>query len=147
MDIINPTFRGLVRTKADLLVVVEACLRGFLSHTPRKPSLEELSSLVQMGNTFVYERNASGFQEWIDNIPWTLVERGDAVDKFMCIPFNLYKMTARIDWQCSAHFIVSYQPMPHYQMTALQCLRDCTNVRNLTPRDGLSFERHTGWAG
>jgi hypothetical protein len=140
MNSVNPTFRGLVRTQADLLVVVEACLQGFLSHTPRKPSLEESNFLVQPWNTFVYEENASGFREWSDHFPWILVEREDDVEESMCIPFNLRKNTACVEWQRSTHFLVSYQPIRHSNATGLGNLWDYANIRNLTPRNGLCFK-------
>lgn len=143
MDSVLPTFRGAVRTPADLLVVVEACLQGFLSHTSRKPSPEELNSLVQAGNTFVYEENASGFREWSDQFHWTLVEKEGEVEEYMCIPFNLRKITATIDWQRSTHFLVSYQPIQYSSTSAPKKLCNDEHIQTLTPRTGLSFQRHS----
>lgn len=141
MNSVNPTFRELVQTKADHLIVVEACLQSFLSYTPRTPSPAESNSLVQAGNTFVYEENASGFQEWDDHFPWISVERDGSIEEFMCIPFNLRKATACIKWQRTAHFLIPYQPIGNSNTSGLGNVRDHATIRDLTPRNGLCFKR------
>lgn len=140
MNSVTPTFRGLVRTRADLLVLVEACLQGGLPHTARKPYPEELESLIDAGNTFIYEKDASGFQDWNDHLPWKLVKGGGGVEVFMCIPLVLRKITARVEWQEITHYVVSYQPTHSFGEDELQSLWDCRSTRDLTPRNGLCIQ-------
>lgn len=141
MACVTPTFRGLVRTKADILILVEACLQGLLPHTARKPYPEESNSLVEAGNTFVYEENASGFQEWNDHFAWISMERGVGLEVFMCIPLILRKVTARIEYQNTTHCLVSYQPMGSSNPNQLKTLQDFAEIRHVVPRNGLDVKR------
>lgn len=140
MNGLHPTFRGLIRTKADLLRVVEACLQGTLSHSAREPRPKESNSLVEAGNTFVYEENASGFRHWKDHFRWISVEKEDGVEVFMCVPLVLRKVTANIVWGNTTHFLVSYQPVTSSTMAGLVNLSQVFDLRKLNPRKGLYLQ-------
>lgn len=140
MSTLTPTFRGLIKTKADILMLVEACLQGRLPHTPRKPYPEESRSLVEVGNTFVYEKNASGFQDWNDPLPWSSPDKDDDIEIFMCESPNLRKLTAQVVWQNTTHFLVSYQPATSSITTGLENLSQVTDLGNLNPREGMFIQ-------
>jgi len=142
MACVTPTFRGLVRTKADLLILVEACLQGLLPHTARKPYPEESNSSVEAGNTFIYEENASGFREWNGHLPWISMERGVGLEVFMCISLILRKVTACIEYQNTTHCLVSYQPIGSSNASQLKTLKDFAEIRDLVPRNRLGVKRH-----
>lgn len=72
---IAATYRGHVASTQDALIVIEACLRGVLYHTCRRPRSSEESSLAKSGNIFVYERGSSGIRSWEDGITWSTPQR------------------------------------------------------------------------
>ncbi|KAI3392929.1 hypothetical protein diail_4978 [Diaporthe ilicicola] len=72
---IPATYRGHVATTQDALIVVEACLRGVLYHTPRRPRASDEPSLAKSGNIFVYESRSSGIRNWEDGIAWSTPQR------------------------------------------------------------------------
>lgn len=65
------TYRGHVASTQDALIVIEACFRGVLYHTCRRPRASEESSLAKSGNIFVYESRSSGIRSWEDGITWS----------------------------------------------------------------------------
>ena len=72
---IAATYRGHVASTQDALIVFEACLRGVLYHTCRRPRASEESSLAKSGNIFVYESRSSGIRSWEDGITWSTPQR------------------------------------------------------------------------
>ncbi|MCJ1484428.1 hypothetical protein MMC06_004599 [Schaereria dolodes] len=68
---LQPTYKGLVASTKDALVLFEACLQGHLTHVPRRPHDRERSHLIKSGSVFVYEENASGIKRWTDGVPWS----------------------------------------------------------------------------
>lgn len=72
---IAATYRGYVASTQDALIVIEACLRGVLYHTCRRPRSSEESSLAKSGNIFVYESRSSGIRNWEDGITWSTPQR------------------------------------------------------------------------
>ncbi|KAG8168254.1 hypothetical protein KVR01_003943 [Diaporthe batatas] len=74
-SVIAATYRGHVASTQDALIVIEACLRGVLYHTCRRPRSSEESSLAKSGNIFVYERGSSGIRSWEDGITWSTPQR------------------------------------------------------------------------
>ncbi|KAL1882956.1 Global transcription regulator sge1 [Diaporthe australafricana] len=72
---ITATYRGHVASTQDALIIVEACLRGVLYHTCRRPRASEESSLAKSGNIFVYESRSSGIRNWEDGIVWSTPQR------------------------------------------------------------------------
>lgn len=72
---IAATYRGHVASTQDALIVIEACLRGVLYHTCRRPRSSEESSLAKSGNIFVYESRSSGIRNWEDGITWSTPQR------------------------------------------------------------------------
>jgi hypothetical protein len=52
-------------------VILEACLRGIISHIPRRPHDRERQQIITGGNVFVYEENASGIKRWTDGVTWS----------------------------------------------------------------------------
>lgn len=72
---IAATYRGHVASTQDALIVIEACLRGVLYHTCRRPRASEESSLAKSGNIFVYESRSSGIRSWEDGITWSTPQR------------------------------------------------------------------------
>src|SRR5450755_171381 len=71
MSSLQPTFQGHVNTTHDALLLFEACIRGTLSHIPRRPHDRERNQLVRSGCVFIYEENASGIKRWTDGVPWS----------------------------------------------------------------------------
>lgn len=72
---IAATYRGHVASTQDALIVIEACFRGVLYHTCRRPRSSEESSLAKSGNIFVYESRSSGIRNWEDGITWSTPQR------------------------------------------------------------------------
>lgn len=72
---IAATYRGHVASTQDALIVIEACFRGVLYHTCRRPRSSEESSLAKSGNIFVYESRSSGIRSWEDGITWSTPQR------------------------------------------------------------------------
>lgn len=68
---ITVTSHGHVASTLDALIVIEACLRGMLSHVSRRPRPSEEPLLPRNGSIFVYERRSSGISTWRDGIPWS----------------------------------------------------------------------------
>lgn len=69
------TYYGHVGSTQDALILIEACLRGHLNHTSRRPRSAELTPLGNSGNVFVYESRSSGITSWRDGLPWSQVEK------------------------------------------------------------------------
>lgn len=65
------TYLGHVGSTKDALIIIEACLSGYLNHLGRRPRLSEEWSLSQSGNIFVYEARSSGVTTWRDGIAWS----------------------------------------------------------------------------
>lgn len=65
------TYLGHVGSTKDALVIIEACLSGYLNHISRRPRSSEEWTLPQSGNIFVYESRSSGITTWRDGIPWS----------------------------------------------------------------------------
>lgn len=72
---IAATYRGHVASTQDALIIIEACFRGVLYHTCRRPRSSEESSLAKSGNIFVYESRSSGIRNWEDGITWSTPQR------------------------------------------------------------------------
>lgn len=68
---LQPTFRGYVRTTKDALILFEACLSGHIHHVPRRPHDRERTQLIDSGNIFIYEEQASGIKRWTDGVTWS----------------------------------------------------------------------------
>lgn len=66
-----PTYLGHVGSTKDALIIIEACLSGYLNHLGRRPRSSEEWTLSQSGNIFVYETRSSGITTWRDGIPWS----------------------------------------------------------------------------
>lgn len=66
-----PTWWGFIHTTFDALILLEACLLGTLTHIPRRPHDRERDNIIQSGNVFIYEENASGIKRWTDGITWS----------------------------------------------------------------------------
>lgn len=65
------TYLGHVGSTKDALIIIEACLSGYLNHIGRRPRSSEEWTLPQSGNIFVYEARSSGITTWRDGIPWS----------------------------------------------------------------------------
>lgn len=68
---LQPTYVGYLGSTFDALVLLEACLRGQLTHVPRRPQDRERSELIHSGNIFIYEEGASGIKRWTDGVNWS----------------------------------------------------------------------------
>ena len=68
---LEPTFTGFIGSTMDALVLFEACLRGRLSHIPRRPHDRERASLIKSGHVFIYEEHSSGIKRWTDGVSWS----------------------------------------------------------------------------
>ena len=79
----TPTYDGYIKTSQDVLIVVEACLRGELCHVPRKARHDEQEYLLKCGNVFVFEENASGISEWEDGREWDLDQQSGGLTTFI----------------------------------------------------------------
>lgn len=67
---LQPTYRGIIASAEDALILVEACLRGYVSCVSRRPFGEENAQVIRSGNIFIYEENASGIKRWVDGLSW-----------------------------------------------------------------------------
>lgn len=65
------TLHGHVASTQDALIVIEACLQGYLSHLGRRPRRAEEPLLGRSSDIFVYERRSSGIAAWQDGIAWS----------------------------------------------------------------------------
>lgn len=65
------TYLGHVGSTKDALILIEACLLGYLNHIGRRPRSSEEWSLSQSGNIFVYESQSSGISTWRDGLRWS----------------------------------------------------------------------------
>ncbi|KAK7737820.1 Gluconate transport-inducing protein required for gluconate-H+ symport [Cytospora paraplurivora] len=67
-----PTINNAIpETTPDALILFEACLRGELSHSSRRPHESERERLIQSGNVFVFEESATGVKRWTDGRRWS----------------------------------------------------------------------------
>jgi len=57
-----PTWQGRIETIRDALIVIEACLTGYLHHYLRRPTEAELPQLITSGNVIVYDEATSGIK-------------------------------------------------------------------------------------
>jgi hypothetical protein len=72
-----PTKRH-VQSISEIPTIIDNCLEGKLNHIARPPREREFAGLVESGNVFVYEENASGVREWRDGLQWE--QKWDAGD-------------------------------------------------------------------
>ncbi|KAK3333283.1 Gti1/Pac2 family-domain-containing protein, partial [Cercophora scortea] len=68
---LEPTYNGFVSSDLDALLLYEACLRGVLTHVPRRPHDREREHLIRSGNIFLYEEVSSGIKRWTDGLNWS----------------------------------------------------------------------------
>ncbi|KAK3692773.1 Gti1/Pac2 family-domain-containing protein [Podospora appendiculata] len=68
---LEATYNGFVGSDLDALILFEACLRGVLTHVPRRPHDREREYLIRSGNIFLYEENSSGIKRWTDGLNWS----------------------------------------------------------------------------
>ncbi|KAK0623085.1 gluconate transport inducer 1/Pac2 [Immersiella caudata] len=68
---LTPTYRGMILTTWDALVLYEAALSGVLNHVPRRPHDKERTELIRSGNIFIYEEDTSGIKRWTDGLTWS----------------------------------------------------------------------------
>lgn len=69
-DPLQPTWHGFIQNDADGLMLFEACLSGKLRSVPARLCGKERASLINSGNVFIYEENASGIKRWTDGVAW-----------------------------------------------------------------------------
>lgn len=72
--LLEPTYDGYVKWKEDALLLIEACLSGYLIHSPRRPHSCETNSPIKSRFVFIYEMNSSEINAWIDGIDWISVD-------------------------------------------------------------------------
>ncbi|ROW17705.1 hypothetical protein VPNG_00643 [Cytospora leucostoma] len=69
---LTPTIHNTIpETTPDALILFEACLRGEVSHSSRRPHESERERLIQSGNVFVFEESATGVKRWTDGRRWS----------------------------------------------------------------------------
>ncbi|KZF22631.1 hypothetical protein L228DRAFT_268020 [Xylona heveae TC161] len=73
-SILKPSYEGYVGTPDEARRVVQGCVMGILHHAPRRMRKSEEAELIQSGNVFVVEKNASGIEEWVDSVDWNASE-------------------------------------------------------------------------
>lgn len=67
---LQPTWHGFVQDSMDGLMLFGACLSGKLRSVPARLCDKERASLINSGNVFIYEENASGIKRWTDGVAW-----------------------------------------------------------------------------
>lgn len=107
----DPTWVGSLESEEDAWKVVERCLQGELCHLPRRPREQEWSSLCQVGHVYVYEKNASGFEDWDDGLRWTCTGSRSSLRVYMATPLFVEKRTVTFELSDTFHHVVTYQPM------------------------------------
>ncbi len=128
---ISPTFRCLIASVADALLLIEACLEGCLNHLPRKRYRQELVCLAQAGNVYIYEENASGFKTWDNHLDWTFIGNEEGLHTFMAVPLALRKVTASLGFGDTTHHLVAYQPIDDIRSGLLKRPPTSANLRDL----------------
>jgi Gti1/Pac2 family transcription factor len=66
----QPTFQGHVATTNDALILFEACLRGQIRQTRKRPHGAERHQLIRSGSVFIYQDN-TGIERWTDGLKWS----------------------------------------------------------------------------
>lgn len=66
----KPTFTGFIETEADALILIEACIQGFLEFcTCRIPTSKR--SLLKSGHIYLYKELQSSIKRWTDGRNWS----------------------------------------------------------------------------
>lgn len=89
-DNLQPTYRGIIASAEDMLILVEACLSGSHSCISRPLTQEEKARVARSGNIFIYEVNASRINRWNDSLSWN---RGKSINR--CYLYRQVKLTHR----------------------------------------------------
>ncbi|KAL6410017.1 putative camp independent regulatory protein [Ilyonectria robusta] len=134
--LLQPTWRGLVKSIDDARILVEACLRGKLAHAPRSPFQSEVGRLKWNGMVFVVELSCSG--RWCDHAAWTTVEQ----DGLFHIQSHhgLRKRTIGLSFQDITHFVIAYDNPESVDQNPLATPSECTTLQKLPVRDELQVQ-------
>lgn len=115
--ILQSNFIGYINTNADATVVIEACLRGYLRHLPRRLSNTERDRLITSGSVFVYETECSGITTWDDCMRWGRAQEHSGFQIYRSIADTtsrnekshvLYKKTTFVTIGRCVHYLVAY---------------------------------------
>lgn len=87
-DTLQPTYRGIIASAEDMLILVEACLSGSHSCISRPLTQEEKTQVARSGNIFMYD--ASRLSRWGDSLSWN---RGKSINR--CYIYRQVKLTHR----------------------------------------------------
>ncbi|OBT89829.1 hypothetical protein VE02_00848 [Pseudogymnoascus sp. 03VT05] len=88
---LQPSYHGIIVSANDGMILLEACIRGYISPLPCRPIKEERAQLPRRGNIFIYEERDTAIVRWLDGIIWTPRKKSDHCFLYRKVTFTRQK--------------------------------------------------------